>query len=102
MRQQLQELEDHYIWGVDCRSAPARQQIGVGIARYLLLLIRDLLTGELHLRAMSLVHTTLLSIAPLLGLSFSILEGPDVQNQLGDSLQAALAPLGRGRGSESG
>jgi len=94
MLQQLQEFEDRYIWGTDYRNAPAWQRIGVGIIRGLLLLIRDLLTGELNLRAMSLVYTTLLSIVPLLALSFSILKGFGVQNQLSDSLQTALAPLG--------
>jgi len=94
MLQQLQEFEDRYIWGVDYRNAPVWQRLGISIARYLLLLIRDLLTGELNLRAMSLVYTTLLSIVPLLALSFSILKGFGVQNQLSDSLQAALAPLG--------
>jgi membrane protein len=36
-------------------------------------LVRDLASGDLNLRAMSLVYTTLLSMVPLLALSFSIL-----------------------------
>jgi len=57
-------------------------------------LIRDLVSGQLNLRAMSLVYTTLLSIVPLLALSFSVLKAFGVYNQLGPMLRNVLAPLG--------
>jgi len=60
---------------------------------------RDLTDGQLTLRAMSLVYTTLLSLVPLLAISFSILKGFGVHNQIEPFLHSALEPLGE-RGSE--
>ena len=68
-------------------------------ARLLYALTRDLLDEELHLRATSLVYTTLLSLVPLLALSFSVLKGFGVHNQLEPTLQNLFAPLGP-RGAE--
>jgi membrane protein len=62
--------------------------------RLLLVLTRDMLSGQLTLRAMSLVYTTLLSIVPLLALSFSVLKAFGVHNQIAPALQRLLAPLG--------
>ncbi len=57
-------------------------------------LLRDLARGGLNLHAMSLVYTTLLSLVPLLALSFSVLKGFGVHNQLEPLLLNVLAPLG--------
>ena len=58
---------------------------------------RDLAAGQLTLRAMSLVYTTLLSLVPLLAISFSILKGFGVHNQIEPLLQNAFEPLGERR-----
>ena len=57
-------------------------------------LFRELMQGEITLRAMGLVYTTLLSITPLLALSFSVLKGFGVHNQLEPLLLQFMAPLG--------
>lgn len=57
-------------------------------------LFYDMLQGEISLRAMSLVYTTLLSMAPLLALSFSVLKGFGVHNQLEPLLRRMLMPMG--------
>lgn len=62
--------------------------------RYLFALVRDLASGQLTMRAMSLVYTTLLSIVPLLAFSFAILKGLGVFEQLEPYLAGLLAPLG--------
>ncbi len=62
--------------------------------RTLMILARDLLDGQLTLRAMGLVYTTLLSIVPLLALSFSVLKAFGVHNQIRPMLLRFLAPLG--------
>lgn len=68
------------------------------IASYLkmitVVLVRELEEGGLKLRAMSLVYTSLLSLAPLLAVSFSILKGFGVHNQVEPLLLELLAPLG--------
>lgn len=57
-------------------------------------LIDDLYNGQLNLYAMSLVYTTVLSIVPVLAVSFSVLKAFGVHNQLEPTLLTFLAPLG--------
>ncbi len=60
---------------------------------------QDLWGGQLTLRAMSLVYTTLLSLVPLLAISFSVLKGFGVHNQIEPFLLKTLEPLGE-KGAE--
>lgn len=64
--------------------------------RYPFALMRDAVTGEgqLTLRAMSLVYTTLLSLVPLLAFSFSILKAFDFHRKIEPLLYKFLEPLG--------
>ncbi|HWK52591.1 MAG TPA: YhjD/YihY/BrkB family envelope integrity protein, partial [Steroidobacter sp.] len=64
------------------------------ILRYPYALIRDITLGELTLRAMSLVYTTLLSIVPIIALSFSVLKGLGYHRELEPVLYSFLEPLG--------
>lgn len=66
----------------------------VRILRYPYALVRDILGGDLTLRAMSLVYTTLLSIVPLIALSFSVLKGLGYHRELEPVLYSFLEPLG--------
>jgi membrane protein len=81
------------LWGE--REALSRFQHELRLAgRYLYALSRDLLDGQLSMRAMSLVYTTLLSLVPLLALAFSLLKGVGAHNNLEPILIEFLAPLG--------
>jgi membrane protein len=64
------------------------------ILRYPYALIRDITRGDLTLRAMSLVYTTLLSIVPVIALSFSVLKGLGYHRELEPILYSFLEPLG--------
>ncbi len=55
---------------------------------------RDLAEGQLTLRAMSLVYTTILSLVPLLAISFSVLKGFGYHNKIEPLLQGLLADFG--------
>ncbi|HEX4872229.1 MAG TPA: YhjD/YihY/BrkB family envelope integrity protein [Nevskiaceae bacterium] len=66
----------------------------IALGRHLWALGRDLLAGELSLRAMSLVYTTLLSVVPFLALGFSVLKALGVHNSLEPLLLELLRPLG--------
>jgi len=57
-------------------------------------LMREYEEGGLKQRAMSLVYISLLSLAPMLAVSFSILKGFGVHNQVEPLLLEFLAPLG--------
>jgi membrane protein len=89
------------VWGEDINSMPVLQRTAVRTARIIYTAVRDLSTGELNLRAMSLVFTTLLSIVPLLALSFSVLKGFGVTDQMEPLLQSLFAPLGESAGEIS-
>jgi len=79
---------------VDLTRLPGWQRAGIQLARLGLALHRDLTQGYLSLQAMGLVYTTLISIVPLLAVSFSVLKGFGVHNQLEPLLLNALEPLG--------
>ncbi len=62
--------------------------------RILYVIVRDLVQGQLTLRAMSLVFTTLLSLVPVIAVSFSVLKAFGVHNQVEPLLFGFLEPLG--------
>ena len=57
-------------------------------------LMRDVISGPLTLHAMSLVYTTLLSIVPLLALSFSVLKALGVHQRMEPFLFQFFEPMG--------
>lgn len=64
------------------------------VARSVYALIRDVISGQLTLHAMSLVYTTLLSIVPLLALSFSVLKALGVHERMEPFLFQFFQPMG--------
>ncbi|MFZ5557785.1 MAG: YihY/virulence factor BrkB family protein [Pseudomonadota bacterium] len=82
------------IWSGALDAMPPWKARLTKAVRVVLVLARDLAFGQLNLRAMSLVYTTLLSLVPLLALSFSVLKAFGVYNQLEPVLAQFLAPLG--------
>jgi membrane protein len=82
------------LWARDLRADPAWKASIFLALRGIYVIVRDLAGGQLTLRAMSLVYTTLLSIVPLLAFSFSVLKGFGVHNQVEPMLLNLLAPLG--------
>lgn len=64
------------------------------LAQFVYAIGRDLADGQLTLRAMGLVYTTLLSLVPLLAFSFSVLKGFGVHRQIEPLLFNFLEPLG--------
>jgi len=82
------------LWPEDADALPGWK---AGLSRTLqvcVAVVRDFLEGQLTLRAMSLVYTTLLSLVPLLALTFSVLKGFGVQNQLEPALVNTMSALG--------
>lgn len=95
--QRLKDLKtnfQHLVWGEALSALTPWRARGVRTLRLLYAVGRDLAEGQLTLRAMSLVYTTLLSLVPLLALSFSVLKAFGVHNQIRPTLLAFLAPLG--------
>ena len=82
------------IWNIDIHSIPVWKQKIIFIIRMIYVVIRDITDGQLTLRAMGLVYTTLLSMVPLIAVSFSVLKGFGIHNQVEPLLLNLLAPLG--------
>ncbi|MEN8206077.1 MAG: YihY/virulence factor BrkB family protein [Pseudomonadota bacterium] len=83
-----------FVWDDDLRELSGFRSYLVFVSRVLYLLVKELMGGQLNLRAMSLVYTTLLSVVPLLAVSFSVLKGFGVHNRIEPLLYNLLAPLG--------
>jgi membrane protein len=62
--------------------------------RLLCRLVEDMLAGPITLHAMSLVYTTLLSLVPLLALSFSLMRAFNVHMKIEPMLLKVLEPFG--------
>ena len=93
--EQLNEL----VWGdMLTRHGWPGRVLGTTL-RYLYAVLRDFFSGQLTMRAMSLVYTTLLSIVPLLAFSFSVAKGFGIHEQIQDQMYLFLEPLGD-RGAE--
>lgn len=82
------------VWEPVAGSKPVWQRGLIRAARMLISIGRDLFDGQLTLRAMSMVYTTLLSIVPLLAFSFSVLKGFGIHNLLEPWLMRFFQPLG--------
>ena len=82
------------IWGCELDSLPSIQRALISLCRYVYLIINDLANGQLNLRAMSLVFTTILSFVPLIAVSFSVLKAFGVHNQIEPLLLNLFLPLG--------
>ncbi len=93
----IQGLAGRYhdlVWTGELSTMPHWRRGLIYTVRILQVLIRDLSVGDLNLRAMSMVYTTLLSMVPLLALSFSVLKAFGVHEQIRPLLLKALDPLG--------
>ncbi|MCG6870621.1 MAG: YihY family inner membrane protein [Gammaproteobacteria bacterium] len=82
------------IWHQDITRLPWWKASLVWVARAVYEIVRDLTDGQLSLRAMSLVYTTLISFVPLIAVSFSVLKAFGAHNQVEPLLLSMLEPLG--------
>lgn len=94
MLKKIHALWEREVWDRDVHAMPLARRLLTFWLRMLHVLSQDLAGGELTLRAMSLVYTTLLAIVPLLAFAFAILKGLGVQNQLEPLMLEFMTPLG--------
>lgn len=87
------------IWQEAAEGTSRLRRLANHIVRVIFVMFRQLSTGELNLRAMSLVFTTLLSLVPLIAVAFSVLKAFGVHNQIEPVLLNFMMPLGE-RGEE--
>ena len=82
------------LWETDFSTFPRSKRWIIQTFRLLYVVILELTFGQLTLRAMSLIYTTLISLVPLLAVSFSVLKAFGVQGQIEPFLLEFLTPLG--------
>lgn len=92
--QALKTFITESIWQVNLKSLPLWRRVIVSACRFIYLIVVDLANGQLNLRAMSLVFTTILSFVPLIAVSFSVLKAFGVHNQIEPALLKLFAHLG--------
>ena len=92
------KLKDFFVrrvWEIDINSLGKYRSFVIKSMRLFYVGMREFTKGQLTLRAMSLVYTTLLSIIPMLAISFSLLKAFGVHNQVIEPfLLKFLTPLG--------
>lgn len=84
----------HFLWGRSTVELPWWEGAVVRALRIIYVIAANFVNGEITLRAMSLVYTTLLSLVPLIAVSFSVLKGFGVHNEIEPLLRNFFAPLG--------
>jgi len=94
IRNKVSGYFNQQIWLASLDNEPPIKQFVFKMLRVLFALRRDIQKKQLALYATSLVYTTLLSLVPLLAVSFSILHAFGVHNQIEPLLLNLMAPLG--------
>ena len=94
MLKRLSERFTQEIWQQDVYAMTRTRRIVVFWVRMIQVLIEDILTGDLRMRAMGLVYVSILSLVPFLAFAFSVLKGFGVQNKLQPLLVEMFNPLG--------
>ena len=94
MLEKINQQLDALVWGDMLEKYGLPGRILRTVLRFTYALLRDIFSGQLTLRAMSLVYTTLLSIVPLIAFSFSVLKGFGIHKKLEPFLYTFLEPLG--------
>lgn len=82
------------VWEVDPATASKAKLGFAKTLQYSYAVAREFSEGGLSFRAMGLVYTSLLSLVPLLAVSFSVLKAFGVHNAIEPVLLEMLAPLG--------
>lgn len=90
----LTEKAEALLWAPSLNELPAVARVAVKILRFIYAVLRDAVVGNLPMRAMGLVYITILSVVPLLAISFSVLRGFGYHKQMEPILSQFLAPLG--------
>lgn len=85
---------------IDAAAMPGWQKFCVRSLQILAAVVRDLKDGQISLQAMSLVYTTLITLVPLLAISFSVLKGFGVHNRIEPFMRGLLEGLGPEKADE--
>lgn len=88
------EKFEKLLWDSRVDDLPTGAKHAVIVLRFVYAILRDIVSGNLTLRAMGLVYVTILSIVPVIAISFSILKAFGFREQLEPILYKFVEPLG--------
>ena len=94
IRSSAQQQINTYLWDTDLESVAFPKRLLIRTAQIIFAIIRDLAEGQLSLRAMSLVYSTILGFIPTLALVFAVLKSLGVHNTMEPTLNTLLEALG--------
>ena len=92
--EQLKTKVFDLIWDPEISEVTRFKRLIHSLLKIGFMVTRDFIENLVNLEAMALAFKTLLSLAPLLAVIFSILKGFGVHNRMEPALAEALAPLG--------
>lgn len=92
--QQIHTFFTATLWQEAAEQGGQLKRTLMHLLRVAFIMVKELRSGDLSLRAMSLVFTTLLSLVPLIAVAFSVLKAFGVHNQIEPFLMNVLEPLG--------
>jgi membrane protein len=90
----ITEKLEQLFWNPRVDELPLALKLTIKSLRFVYAVLRDVITGDITLRAMGLVYITILSIVPLIAIIFSILKGFGFHRKLEPVLQNFMLPLG--------
>jgi membrane protein len=90
----LQHRFEHWLFDLPAEVGGKTLHFFMGPLRFLYALLRDFLRGELGLRAMSLVYSSLFALVPMVAVTFSVLKAFGYHRELEPVLFEFLRPLG--------
>ena len=93
MWQKFWQLLDYTMFGPHTQGSHLLARV-LRILRYPYAILRDLLGGELTLRANGLVYTTLLALIPAMALSFAVLKAFGAHRDIQPFLMEFFRPIG--------
>src|SRR5882724_8539630 len=93
------DLFSQEIWHRDVYSMSRSRRIFTFWVRMGHIILEEVISGDLRMRAMGLVYMSILSLVPFMAFAFSVLKGLGFQNKLQPMLVDMFDPLGP-RGAE--
>ena len=95
-KRSIHELKNviEQLWDVQPSDLTRFKRLLYSLVKIVVMVARDFIANLVQLQAMALAFKTLLSLAPLLAVIFSILKGLGVHNRMEPAITEALAPLG--------
>ena len=94
----LKSWIDTFIWGERLQKYGVPGRIVMSILRHAYAVLRDIFSGQLTLRAMSLVYTTLLSVVPLIAVRLEDVIRNHFSTRLMVTTPSSFHPLSAPRG----